>query len=355
MRMSTRSLAGVYLSFLLLSQTVAQSLKNTLQRRQSPEPSSGVFRAFLVSILAMSSAFGVQAGERVTYYYTDQQGTPLATVDATTGAVVTADFRPFGSLALGASKDGPGYTGHIGDVDSSLVYMQARYYDPAVGRFLSVDPVGPKAGDGFVFDRYDYANNNPIRYTDPDGRKCSTVDGKDSCTFDEIKDKNGKIISRDQALSSGSKISKFFHADMGSRITRAEAAMTAKYSAAKNLAAKGGGVTIKGNSALGIPAQNVSGAAIANHMETTETIASAEDGSRGEIANTPVDREGTVGHGPITFFKDGDKSPDVGQTFGHEILHTIYSGAGLPNRGWANSEFNIDHQVPFNDASDAIH
>jgi RHS repeat-associated protein len=343
------------LSFLLLSQAAAQSVKTPLQRRQPQKPSSRVFRAFLAPILAMSSAFGAQATERVTYYYTDQQGTPLATVDATTGGVVAADFRPFGSQTLGASHDGPGYTGHIGDVDSGLVYMQARYYDPVVGRFLSVDPVGPKAGDGFVFDRYDYANNNPIRYTDPDGRKCTTVDGKDSCTFDEIKDKNGKTISRDQALSSGSKLAKFFHTDMGSRITRAEAAMTAKYSAAKNLAANGGGVTIKGNSALGIPAQNVSGAAIVNHMETTETIASAEDGSRGEIANTLVDRGAPVGHGPITFFKDGDKSPDLGQTFGHEILHTLYSGAGLSNRGWANSDFRIEHQVPFNDASDAIH
>jgi uncharacterized protein RhaS with RHS repeats len=52
------------------------------------------------------------------------------------------------------------------------LYMQARYYDPAVGRFLSVDPVGPAAGNAYNFNRYDYANNNPIVNIDPDGR-CS--------------------------------------------------------------------------------------------------------------------------------------------------------------------------------------
>jgi RHS repeat-associated core domain len=56
------------------------------------------------------------------------------------------------------------------------VYMQARYYDPAVGRFLSVDPAGPTPGNPFSFNRYDYTDNNPINHTDPDGR-CSDADG----------------------------------------------------------------------------------------------------------------------------------------------------------------------------------
>lgn len=46
--------------------------------------------------------------------------------------------------------------------------MQARYYDPVIGRFYSNDPVGFK--NVHNFNRYAYANNNPYKYVDPDGR-----------------------------------------------------------------------------------------------------------------------------------------------------------------------------------------
>ena len=45
--------------------------------------------------------------------------------------------------------------------------MQARYYDPVIGRFLSNDPVG--YSNTHNFNRYAYANNNPYKYVDPDG------------------------------------------------------------------------------------------------------------------------------------------------------------------------------------------
>ncbi|MDZ4057015.1 MAG: RHS repeat-associated core domain-containing protein, partial [Polynucleobacter sp.] len=66
--------------------------------------------------------------------------------------------------------DGIGYTGHVMDPMTGLTYMQQRYYDPAIGRFLSVDPVRAHRGSGANFNRYRYAANNPYRFTDPDGR-----------------------------------------------------------------------------------------------------------------------------------------------------------------------------------------
>ena len=49
--------------------------------------------------------------------------------------------------------------------------MQARYYDPVIGRFMSNDPVGYTAKNPVMsFNRYLYVNNNPYKYTDPDGK-----------------------------------------------------------------------------------------------------------------------------------------------------------------------------------------
>lgn len=48
--------------------------------------------------------------------------------------------------------------------------MQQRYYDPVIGRFLSVDPVTAYEKPITNFNRYVYARNNPYKFTDPDGR-----------------------------------------------------------------------------------------------------------------------------------------------------------------------------------------
>jgi RHS repeat-associated protein len=74
--------------------------------------------------------------------------------------------------------DGPGYTGHVVDAATGLVYMQQRYCDPMVGRCLSVDPVTAyNNGDMRFFNRYAYAFNNPYAFKDPDGRCPNCVTG----------------------------------------------------------------------------------------------------------------------------------------------------------------------------------
>ncbi len=47
--------------------------------------------------------------------------------------------------------------------------MQARYYDPLIGRFLSIDPVGFSPSQPFMFGRYTYVGNDPINGIDPFG------------------------------------------------------------------------------------------------------------------------------------------------------------------------------------------
>jgi RHS repeat-associated protein len=110
-----------------------------------------------------------------TFHHADALGSPVAeTSDASPPALVQSTYyAPYGA-ALNRTVDGPGYTGHIMDAPTGLVYMQQRYYDPVVGRFLSVDPMEVDTGTGWNFSRYNYGANNPYKYTDSDGRAIDT-------------------------------------------------------------------------------------------------------------------------------------------------------------------------------------
>jgi RHS repeat-associated protein len=80
------------------------------------------------------------------------------------------EYEPYGQVLAGGYADRPGFTGHVKDAQTGMNYMQQRYYDPMIGRFLSVDPVTAYDKPLTNFNRYFYANNNPYRFTDPDGR-----------------------------------------------------------------------------------------------------------------------------------------------------------------------------------------
>ena len=106
----------------------------------------------------------------LTYQHTDALGTPVAKTNASRTVVERSEYEPYGKLLNHPLEDGPGYTGHVSDAATGLSYMQQRYYDPGIGTFLSVDPVTVSSAGG-NFNRYWYANDNPYRLTDPDGRK----------------------------------------------------------------------------------------------------------------------------------------------------------------------------------------
>ncbi|MDY6976666.1 MAG: RHS repeat-associated core domain-containing protein [Pseudomonadota bacterium] len=112
-----------------------------------------------------------------TYVHHDIVGSPVTGTNRNGTIAWRERYTPFG-ITLdneSANDDQAGYTGHIKDSNTGLVYMQARYYDPVIGRFLSNDPVGTlshfNGRNGIQgFNRYAYANNNPYKYIDPDGK-----------------------------------------------------------------------------------------------------------------------------------------------------------------------------------------
>lgn len=119
--------------------------------------------------LAVASAASAQTA--VEYIHTDALGTPVAVTNSAGAVIERSVYEPYGQLINRPLTDGPGFTGHVQDAATGLTYMQQRYYDPQVGLFLSVDPVTAYESPGSLFHRYRYANSNPYKFKDPDGRQ----------------------------------------------------------------------------------------------------------------------------------------------------------------------------------------
>jgi RHS repeat-associated protein len=128
-----------------------------------------IYGVVLLGLLGAGSA----AAQTVTYIHTDALGSVVAETDANGNVIKRYDYEPYGAVVGGEVTDGPGYTGHVSDSATGLSYMQQRYMDPQLGVFLSVDPVTAYEQPVGQFNRYRYANGNPYKFTDPDGRQVS--------------------------------------------------------------------------------------------------------------------------------------------------------------------------------------
>jgi len=122
------------------------------------------------------------SAQTVLYVHTDALGSVVAKTDVNGNVVERYDYEPYGASVGVAVSDGPAYTGHVSDSATGLSYMQQRYMDPQLGVFLSVDPVTAYQKPIEQFNRYRYANGNPYKLTDPDGR--TAVCTQSSCSID---------------------------------------------------------------------------------------------------------------------------------------------------------------------------
>ncbi len=106
----------------------------------------------------------------VTWLAGGQNGTAEIAVNAADSKVVQRRTLPFGGFR-GSAVTWPGEKGFVGgtlDAVTSLIHVGAREYDPATGRFLSVDPV-IDFSDPQQLNAYAYGRNNPFSYPDPTG------------------------------------------------------------------------------------------------------------------------------------------------------------------------------------------
>ncbi|WP_331740771.1 toxin glutamine deamidase domain-containing protein (plasmid) [Streptomyces sp. NBC_00015] len=122
-------------------------------------------------------ATAVRTETSLSWMVDDHHGTASMTVDATTQAVTRRYTKPFGE-ARGATPstwpDDKGFLGKPADADTGLTHIGAREYDPATGRFLSVDPV-LAPDDHESLNGYAYANNTPVTKSDPTGLRPITA------------------------------------------------------------------------------------------------------------------------------------------------------------------------------------
>ena len=114
-------------------------------------------------------------GSTVTYFTHDQLGSTRLLTNASGASVGTYTYTPYGTVAshTGSVSTNLGFAGQFTDNESGLEYLRARYYDPATGQFLSVDPSILATSSPYA-----YGNNSPLNFGDRSGAKeCSTVYG----------------------------------------------------------------------------------------------------------------------------------------------------------------------------------
>jgi RHS repeat-associated protein len=124
----------------------------------------------------------IPPGESISYFHNDIGGSPHAATDASGNLLWRETYTPYGERLTHAlaSEGGSGsneiyFHGKKAETQLNggvtLQYFGARYYDPTLGRFLSTDPAGFTETNLHSFNRYAYGNNNPYRFTDPDGNE----------------------------------------------------------------------------------------------------------------------------------------------------------------------------------------
>ncbi|MGV8857608.1 RHS repeat-associated core domain-containing protein [Rhodoglobus sp.] len=107
----------------------------------------------------------IDSAGNIDYLHADLIGSTRMTTSGSGVVTSTNAYDPFGKRTHTGTKDSAfGFSGNLTDVDTGLIYMRARDYDPRTGQFLTVDPALYFTGDPYA-----YVSNNPLLRIDPTG------------------------------------------------------------------------------------------------------------------------------------------------------------------------------------------
>ena len=142
------------------------------EQRHQPGSASDPFSShprYKTSALPGGLRIAVKRGSALYHVHGDHLGSASLT---TAGSVEEGSrtYHPYGSerSASGTLRTDRTYTGQKED-GTGLLYYNARYYDPALGTFISPDSLVPDAGMVVDYNRFLYARGNPLKYSDPSG------------------------------------------------------------------------------------------------------------------------------------------------------------------------------------------
>ncbi|MDD5368416.1 MAG: RHS repeat-associated core domain-containing protein [Anaerolineaceae bacterium] len=175
----------VQTQFTLTDQTITQVRVTVYDKVWRTATNTSAIFNFGVSTsyyLLGGQRIAVKQGNTLTYLVSDQVSSTSLAMDEQGLPIANVRYNPYGQerWASGILPTDRTYTGQREDADLGLMDYNARYYDQALGRFLSPDSLIPNPGDPLAYDRYAYSNNNPINYNDPTGHRpaCSS---KEEC------------------------------------------------------------------------------------------------------------------------------------------------------------------------------
>ena len=112
-------------------------------------------------------------GGQTYYYQYNAHGDVVSLTSSASQVVNTYEYDPWGKvLSANETVENPyRYAGYRYDSETGLYYLQARYYEARICRFLAKDPDGGDAQEPLALNPYLYCVDNPVNLVDPDGCK----------------------------------------------------------------------------------------------------------------------------------------------------------------------------------------
>jgi RHS repeat-associated protein len=140
---------------------------------------------------------------------------------STTGTVSRQLYLPYGAPRGAANKipGDRGFLGKVQDTSTGLDLLDARYYDPSIGRFLSPDPVdnNDKPTDA---NPYAYAADNPVTFSDPNGLMVECPSGHGWCGVPQRSPSKHHSSGHSSSHSSGHHSSSRYYGHITSHVSR---------------------------------------------------------------------------------------------------------------------------------------